>query len=516
MIINLDYDSSVNAAPAQFKIALDAAVSYLDSLITSSIAVTFQIGWGENEGVALGSIIANGAPRGGMGYSYNDLVNALRSHATTSVDNLAYSYLPTIDPTNGGQFYVGGAQEKALGLLAANSTEIDGTIGFGATQNWDFDPTNGIGSGQIDFNGVALHELTHALGRIAGLQYALGWYESLDLFRYQAAGQLQLVDHQPAYFSIDGGLTDLKNFDTAQDSADWSDDGIPDSFGYGYSGEVLPISDTDLKVLDVLGYTLSLGLNNPPVAHSDTNGVAKGATISISAAKGVLANDTDPDSNDHLAVLAVSGKASAVGHAIKGEYGSLALNIDGSYTYVADHHAHDHHSQDDHYHGFEQQQGIAQDVFTYTVSDGHGGTSSATLTIVVFDRGTTYLSGTNTTLTAGKGHYVLDGSAGGDTLIAGKSGSVLIGGPDDTLIAGKGEDTFLFRPDFGTDTIKNFNTHQDTLQFDDGIFHGLRDILAHTADSPSGAVISDGHGDSVTLFGVTSAQLHHDDFHLVA
>jgi len=256
MIINLDYDSSVNVAPAQFKIALDAAVSYLDSLITNPITVTFQIGWGENEGVALGSSIANGAPRGGTGYSYYALVNALESHATTSVDNLAYSNLPTTDPTNGGQFYVGGAQEKALGLLSANSSEIDGAIGFGATQNWDFDPTNGIGSGQIDFNGVALHELTHALGRIAGLQYAPGWYESLDLFRYQAAGQLQLVDHQPAYFSIDGGLTNLKNFDTAQDSADWSDDGIPDSFVYGYSGEVLPISDTDLKVMDVLGYSL--------------------------------------------------------------------------------------------------------------------------------------------------------------------------------------------------------------------------------------------------------------------
>jgi len=145
MIINFDYDSSVNVAPAQFKIALDAAVSYLDSLITNPITVTFQIGWGENEGVALGSSIANGAPRGGTGYSYYALVNALESHATTSVDNLAYSNLPTTDPTNGGQFYVGGAQEKALGLLSANSTEIDGTIGFGATQNWDFDPTNGIG-----------------------------------------------------------------------------------------------------------------------------------------------------------------------------------------------------------------------------------------------------------------------------------------------------------------------------------------------------------------------------------
>jgi len=60
----------------------------------------------------------------------------------------------------------------------------------------------------------------------------------------------------------------------------------------------------------------SLGLNNPPVAHSDTNGLAKGATISISAAKGVLANDSDPDLHDHLSVTSLNGAATNVGSAM--------------------------------------------------------------------------------------------------------------------------------------------------------------------------------------------------------
>jgi Repeat of unknown function (DUF5648) len=324
MIIKLDYDSSVNAAPAQFKTALNSAVGYLDSLITNAITVTFQIGWGENEGVALGSTIANGGPSGGTGYSYFALVNALKSHATTSVDNLAYSNLPTIDPTNGGHFYVGGAQEKALGLLPANSTEIDGTLGFGVTQNWDFDPTNGIGSGQIDFNGVALHELTHALGRIAGLQYAPGWYESLDLFRYRAAGQLQLVDHQPAYFSVDGGHTNLKNFDTAFDSADWSDDGVADSFGYGYSGEVLPISNTDLKVMDVLGYTLKDDTVNLTAAASIN--VNPGVSNPIS---GVQVVDDDLGETFKVMVTDAAGNLSATGSNVTGS-GTHTLQITGT------------------------------------------------------------------------------------------------------------------------------------------------------------------------------------------
>lgn len=255
------------------------------------------------------------------------------------------------------------------------------------------------------------------------------------------------------------------------------------------------------------------GLNDNPTATPDSNGMVKGKSISETAAHGVLANDSDTDLHDHLAVIAVDGQASAVGHAIKGEYGSLTLNPDGSYTYVANHHAHHHHN--DHHHGHTHHQGVAQDVFNYTVSDGHGGVSTSILSFVVFDKGTTYLSGVNTTLVAGKGPYVLDGSLGGDTLMAGKSGKVLIGGPGDTLIAGKGHDTFLFRPDFGANTSKNFNEHEDTLLFDPASFSSVRDVLAHTTDTAIGAVISDGHGDAVTLLGIKVAQLHVHDFHFV-
>ncbi|MGY8665926.1 Ig-like domain-containing protein [Bradyrhizobium sp. UFLA05-109] len=266
------------------------------------------------------------------------------------------------------------------------------------------------------------------------------------------------------------------------------------------------------------------GLNDNPIAVPDSNGVAKGKIVSADASHGLLANDSDPDIHDHLAVVALDGQTSSVGHAIKGEHGSLTVNTDGSYVYVANHHAH----EDDHYHGpggrlayitdhdaQSDHHGIKQDVFEYTVSDGHGGLSTSTLSFVVFDKGTTYLSGVNTTLTAGKGPYILDGSAGGDTLIAGRGNSVLIGGSGDTLIAGKGNDTFLFRSDFGTNSIKNFDLHEDTLQVDRTTFSSVRDILAHTADTALGAVISDGHGDMVTLLGVKAGQLHFHDFDLV-
>jgi len=61
------------------------------------------------------------------------------------------------------------------------------------------------------------------------------------------------------------------------------------------------------------------------------------------------------------------------------------------------------------------------------------------------------------------------------------------------------------------------SVHHDTLQFDRSIFNSVHEILAHTKDTAAGAVISDGHGDAVTLLGVSTAQLHlhQGDFHLV-
>ena len=49
------------------------------------------------------------------------------------------------------------------------------------------------------------------------------------------------------------------------------------------------------------------GANDNPIALPDSNGTAKNSTLSVSAANGVLANDTDPDVHDngHLGVSAV-------------------------------------------------------------------------------------------------------------------------------------------------------------------------------------------------------------------
>jgi VCBS repeat-containing protein len=118
---------------------------------------------------------------------------------------------------------------------------------------------------------------------------------------------------------------------------------------------------------------LDITLNRAPVATHDIAGVKIGAT----SVGNVLGNDADPD-GDSLMVSGVGG--GSVGQALAGTYGTLVLSSDGSYSYVSNKNAQ------------LPAHGLAQDTFTYTESDGHGGTAQATLTVSIIPNGQSYWS----------------------------------------------------------------------------------------------------------------------------
>lgn len=103
------------------------------------------------------------------------------------------------------------------------------------------------------------------------------------------------------------------------------------------------------------------GVNAPPVARSDTAAADAQHAVNVN----VLANDSDPNRHDVLAVAAVN---------LAGTKGSAATvaGSPGLVTYSAGH-AFDYLSVGE----------TATDSFGYTVSDGHGGTSSSTVTVTV-------------------------------------------------------------------------------------------------------------------------------------
>ncbi|MBS0440719.1 MAG: tandem-95 repeat protein, partial [Proteobacteria bacterium] len=117
------------------------------------------------------------------------------------------------------------------------------------------------------------------------------------------------------------------------------------------------------------------GTNDAPVAVANTGTVVEGATLSATAGTGVLANDTDIDSGDTRTVSAVSFGATpgTVGTALNGTYGTLTLNVDGSYSYVANRPAAE---------ALITGQS-AVDTFSYTVRDAAGATASTTLSFTI-------------------------------------------------------------------------------------------------------------------------------------
>ena len=185
-------------------------------------------------------------------------------------------------------------------------------------------------------------------------------------------------------------------------------------WGYGTNtgGDWFAVGGTDNKTLHIAAKNTGGGdyarilvkgeVNNAPVARNDVGVIVEDGTLTVANGSNptlsgsydatgehsgdVLTTnsgshaDTDADS-DTLVVSAVrvgssegSGTAGTLGQALTGTYGQLTLNANGSYSYVANQDAAD---------ALDAGDDPATDVFNYTVSDGNGGTDTATITITI-------------------------------------------------------------------------------------------------------------------------------------
>ena len=127
-------------------------------------------------------------------------------------------------------------------------------------------------------------------------------------------------------------------------------------------------------------YTMTIdvsAVNDAPVADNETNTATEGTNLNArnGGSDDVLIGDTDVE-NDNLTVTEIrigstegSGTSGSVGSFLNGTYGKLKIRSNGSYKYVPN-----------------DVLGATEtgvDWFNYTVSDGNGGTDTATLKITV-------------------------------------------------------------------------------------------------------------------------------------
>jgi hypothetical protein len=273
MKINLIFDQP--NAPASFKNAVQKAASMLDAAITNDITVNIEVGYGT---FPLGGTVTGGEAEAepnldiATSASYSVVSSALSAGAAPGDPN--FKALPdgaTVSGYNGGfthpstepysQVVVWSAEAKALGFISADQPDIDGFAGF-ATDI----PADAL-------VGVALHELTHAMGRVPnGLPADADNPDIFDLFRFKTnnpgQGERLVVDNgtsaPAAYFSVTGpvnsGGTDLAHYGQTSDPSDFlnpPDSNLTpnDSFNELYDNQTFQrLTAVDLTQMDVLGF----------------------------------------------------------------------------------------------------------------------------------------------------------------------------------------------------------------------------------------------------------------------
>jgi hypothetical protein len=248
MILNLIYDAFALAAPQSFRDGMATAANLLTGAIYDNITINIDVGYGEYNGQPLPNQNISEGGDSGFSITYSNLRSLLASHETSAVDITSVNALPNTTTLNGqSSFIIGTAEARALGALAANSGTVDGLVGMG---------TNFTGGVLV---GGALHELTHAMGRVPGAS-------GLSLVRYTSQGNHLFTGGTPAaasYFSIDGGVTKLADFGVSSDPSDFLNSPASnltpnDPFDETIAGSTL--TSVDLTMMDVLGFNVTTNL----------------------------------------------------------------------------------------------------------------------------------------------------------------------------------------------------------------------------------------------------------------
>jgi hypothetical protein len=367
--INLIYDTAALNAPQGFRDGIQKAVAIMASAISDKITVNIKIDYsGTGRGAAAG-------PDNGRYEDYSWVRANLVNNATPG--DATFNAL-TAGSTIQGQSNVAvwNAQLKLWGVIGANDTTTDDGAATFAT---DIDPNLLVG--------VALHELTHAMGRVP--YGASSQPDIFDFDRFTAPGTrlfLGGATAPAAYFSLDGGITKLADYGRTSDPSDFLNSGVQganDPFNEFYGGGTSQqLTATDLKQLVALGFHL-LTSNHVPVVSAHDTSLAAGHSI---AAASMITSVTDQD-NDAITQYAVYDAGGAGGHFVingqalaAGQWG-VASNL-GAVNYVGGSSA-------------------GSETLFFSASDGQGWSNSVTVTATTTANHVPVVSAHDTSLAAG-------------------------------------------------------------------------------------------------------------------
>lgn len=125
--------------------------------------------------------------------------------------------------------------------------------------------------------------------------------------------------------------------------------------------------------------------------------------------------------------------------------------------------------------------------------------------------------GGNDRIWGNDGNDALFGNAGNDVIYGGSGGDLLDGGlGNDAMSGGAGEDLFVFSG--GHDTVVDFTNNEDLLFFRTdvvGTDATAEDVLAYARIEDGDAVFDFGHGDTLTLSGISNLDILANDINII-
>lgn len=168
--------------------ALEAGAQYIEKQFTDNVTVTI--------GVSMANMGSGVIGATGSSYVSPPSYSTARAGlvAGMDADDTIQDFLPlgstlpvrysgaSATITNENQVWATRANFKAA---LGSATGSDANMQFNTQFPFDFDPTDGITGGMMDFQSVVVHEVGHALGFTSGADFRTNDLEMLDLYRFQ-------------------------------------------------------------------------------------------------------------------------------------------------------------------------------------------------------------------------------------------------------------------------------------------------------------------------------------------
>ena len=253
IVFNDTFDTSVSQA---YKNCILSAEQTIASEWTNSVTINAEFttqAEGQNGELAFNEFYTDLV-------SYATLKSALATLASQepgdSYLQQAVAHLPSTDPSGGIGFDLTLPYARMLGLTSMSQSPDD-LVTLNTSYNWSY--------GQDVINTVE-HELSEGgLGRVGGLGDQNGFWSVMDLFRYNSSGAADYSDGRDGrttYFSYNGGATlsslsfnnEFNSHGQQVNDGDVADFVQQDVFGTGDPGETNTLSQTDIQVMEALGW----------------------------------------------------------------------------------------------------------------------------------------------------------------------------------------------------------------------------------------------------------------------